>query len=644
MRDGTKIYTSGQERDALWHQARAGLITSRSAYSLINATASLRLSMLSKHHWILSFLGFADFLPYEPCPLSLAQIDAIRTKIQLFDLMKLYGCQPLNSYQKSKVPELKAQFKAFLTNPPPAPTEIDIWKKLGPILLSSMMMKPLDNTKIQSLRLGIQNESSVVLRLVKDLNERFLGPSWKANTVYRIGLSAEPSAARMRMASSPDAMINLTSYPEARSTVPSEVMACVEIKSAVTHATSTALDSLLTVANPFEYIEFVNAELSSIQEVEEEIAGDETNMSVFAMRKQRFETCVSDITHRTQILHHCASLGINHVLYFRANLKQTKYVRLIYFPDEIINRYRALIGKILKVIAYHDFAQNLPQYPQTLASREAGHKLELLRNPSKPREFYRDPFSVAQTFAIGSLIRSQTETPPCCYRIKPAKYHLWNFIKSHDDASSEAKQRIAGNFSTEVGAYLTIRLLDSQILNALRVERALLRRHQLSRYESLSKYRRLLSRTPTLREFLIQSVNSFARTYRFNLPSLQSAGSTLPCRYSYFSQLSPCLRDRLSTVAYLEFPSVCQEVWKQFIHPHFPVRLTGSPHCALPGCQGRPSYGCPKCNLPLCFGFGSRNINACWLELHNFLFSGQLDSFFQRSLLRRKRTLPDLVE
>ena len=530
---GSKIYTSGQERDALWHVARASCITSRTAFSLINACIQMRHSILEAHAWILYFFGFNDFSPLPSCTFTHAQVDAFTQKKRLYDAMLSAGCIPSKtSSQLSQITlsVLKAEFKNFIENPPPPPSPESLWTKLGPIMLASMLLKPLDGEKIKSLRNGLENESNVLKRLTSDLNEKFLNSTpLRAVNTYRIGLAAAPEASANRMATSVDGVVEFND----------QSLSLVEVKSATTTATAAALESLTTAGPKFDDIAFNDAAIPSIDEIENHInEGIET--SAFVLQVNNFAKAVPDRTHRVQILHHSSSLNVPNLLYIQADMTKTQRIRLLRDTPTILQRYRALIADILHLLDYQTFAENLRFYPSTEESKLAGKKLLVLDQVhQKTKPHYRDVFSVAQQFALGHLIRSQSETPPPIFRLKPAKNHLWNIHKGHDDVASEYRETIAGNFHTPAATYLTLRLLDTQTLNAFRCQRMFLGIGDVDTSDSIQIFRKSLTRGSTLRQFLMESASDFIQAFTF-LPARPA--SDYPIYRERFSERYPTFK------------------------------------------------------------------------------------------------------
>ena len=147
---GTQIYTSGQDKDCLWHLARSSLITSRSAYGLISAIVSLRLPFLTDHAWILFFLGFSDFSPFPPCTLTDSQIrSTLKTKNAIIEKMSECGCKPSKPQSKLTIAELQDELIEFNARGPLEVTPEAVWLKVAPILLASLMLKPLDAEKVK---------------------------------------------------------------------------------------------------------------------------------------------------------------------------------------------------------------------------------------------------------------------------------------------------------------------------------------------------------------------------------------------------------------------------------------------------------------------------------------------------------------
>ena len=181
------------------------MLTSRSAYALIHESVKLRLPCLAIHASILSLLGFRDFDVLAPCTLSDQEIDGLSPKDHLRSIMTRWGCPNKAS---EKVSDLKGRFKLFVRNPPPRITASQAWVRLAPIILSAMILKPLDDTKIKSLRCGVENEKKVLDRLREDLKPHFNNNTLSIGPTYRIGLASSPEAARTNVATSVDAIQN----------------------------------------------------------------------------------------------------------------------------------------------------------------------------------------------------------------------------------------------------------------------------------------------------------------------------------------------------------------------------------------------------------------------------------------------------
>ena len=93
---------------------------------------------------------------------------------------------------------MKEEFIAFVSNPPPPLDPATAWKKLAPVLLSSMLLKPLDPEKISAL----QNEKLVLQRLRADLNTLGGLPIDSISDPYILGLSSGSDAQAVHVATS----------------------------------------------------------------------------------------------------------------------------------------------------------------------------------------------------------------------------------------------------------------------------------------------------------------------------------------------------------------------------------------------------------------------------------------------------------
>ena len=167
---GTRRFSSGQEKDAVWHFARVGWITSRSAYNLIHTVSKLRLPINQKYSTLLRFIGFEDYCPPAPCLLTPEEINSLKPKETLAATFRSYGGIFSKGYNAMTVSKMKEEFIAFVSNPPPPLDPATAWKKLAPVLFSSMLLKPLDPEKISALQKGMQNQKLVLQRLRADLN------------------------------------------------------------------------------------------------------------------------------------------------------------------------------------------------------------------------------------------------------------------------------------------------------------------------------------------------------------------------------------------------------------------------------------------------------------------------------------------
>ena len=174
----------------------------------------------------------------------------------------------------------------------------------------------------------------------------------------------------------------------------------------------------------------------------------------------QYSAAILELLHWCQLLHHIAALGLLSGLYVQADMSSIIRVRKLSFPPELRHRYIELLGVILWVLKFNRFVDNLIDYPETRQRIETSNRLELLRGDEYP--YWRDTYSVAQTFALAKIIRSFPTTPVSCSKLKPARYHLWNLTKSHDDTGSEDKKRITENFHTSVAGFMALLCLDTQ--------------------------------------------------------------------------------------------------------------------------------------------------------------------------------------
>src|SRR3989338_6775846 len=134
-------------------------------------------------------------------------------------------------------------------------------------------------------------------------------------------------------------------------------------------------------------------------------------------------------------------------------------------------------------------------------------------------------------------------------------FHLWNIQKSHDDVSSQMKQTITAPFRFRTGAYMAIRCLDTQILNALRCVRLLSHLPDLEEIDSLQTFRKQISRNLTTRSFLVKCEEPFVHAFSFSkdtAESNQSSRRSLPS----FDSLSSYNQTRYAALASVRIPSL----------------------------------------------------------------------------------------
>lgn len=572
----------------------------------------MKLPCLAEHQDILMFLGFRDFRDTCPPPSERptdAQIDDYSPKSKLVRKMKKWGCP---CKMTETIPTLKDRFKLFVRDPPPPIDATSAWHQLAPILLAAMILKPLDDTKIRSLRLGIQNEAVVLQRLRSDLathvNQDQIGPT------YKIGLAASREAQDFNMASSPDAVQMLNGSA-----------ALVEVKTSTTASTAQALQDLVNVdGKVFDQVNFHQFSDSVFENPDDE-----------SINEQCLIAAIPEQMHRVQCVHHAASIGVGGVLYVQADLIATRRVRFLHFTPEIRHAYLVLINALLSFIDYYTFIHDLPEYPKTPQSRVAAETINFL---TKKAQYCRDAYSVAQYFALGKLIRSQNVTPPSCYKIKYAPFHVWNSRKGHSDTSSQQKSVIGAYFHQDAAVYLAIRLLDSQTLNFLKIARLIETLPQLEATETLAEFRRKLSRKTTLREFLAMTADEFIRAFsytngsevgvaRSSSQNLDHPPPTLHRGLSHYETL------RLQT----EYGTEHFSSW-MILKEHLPEVLSKSSlDCCIPGCDRRTRWGCKKCNLRLCWSkkVDESTQESCWFHLHELIFRGKKHEFFDQLRSRR---------
>jgi len=653
LKPGSKIYTSGQEKDACWHLARAGILSSRSAYNLINVATRLRLPFLQPYKTLLRMLGWVSFAPYPECELTEEDVDRLKPKDFLIATMKSYGCP----VKKKLVGELKEDFKAFIASR--ERTEVtpeEVTYHLLPILLSSMFMKPFADDKIKAFRLGLENEPKVLSELPTLFQREY--PGSQISPVYRLGLSAAPEGQRVRMATSPDGIFLKDQRP----------VLC-EIKTSTSPTTAGPLRrSIHDGDHVFRAIDILTL-------VEEVPVAEEDFDDHLSTTDRQFQDAIPFRQHRCQVLHHCSSLSIPEIVYVQSDLDFSRKYRYIRFSLEILETYRQLISEILNFIQFDAFVENLLVYPTTEESKSAAMKLDSLIKQSREAAYCRDAFSVAQQFALGKLLRDLPSTPPACYKIKPAIIDVWNGRKSHSDSASQYKQSVTGACHKGTRSYLLIRLLDSLTLNFLKVDRLLRCYPKINSAVSLQAFRKMMSRKPTLRGFLLETACSFLEAFGISRSpimdsSIPSSSSQQPRIASTATQsdLSECIRsiqaicgvtgigsfqvpqgsiyrellltslptrfkhliELTSTLIPQEFPNY----WI-LMREHLPMATQSSAHCNIPKCDGRTRYRCNVCKLFFCY----RPQRNCWLHIHDVIFSHRLAEFFDtiRMLKDNKR-------
>src|SRR3989338_1363512 len=143
-------------------------------------------------HGLSIFWDLMTFLLYHPVFSLLKGVQAFTQKKKIHDAMVSAGCtasKTASQLTQISLTQLKAEFSHFIQHPSTLPNADALWLKLGPIMLASMLLKPLEGDKIKSLRNGLENESKVLKRLAVDLNETFLiSTPFRAVNTYRIGL------------------------------------------------------------------------------------------------------------------------------------------------------------------------------------------------------------------------------------------------------------------------------------------------------------------------------------------------------------------------------------------------------------------------------------------------------------------------
>ena len=279
--------------------------------------------------------------------------------------------------------------------------------------------------------------------------------------------------------------------------------------------------------------------------------------------------------------------------------------------------YLEYFKQLFDFIGYYDFSSNIVDYPTTPASRAAADKVAHL---VKKNSYCRDPFTIGQYFALGKLLRTQTEIPPPCYRIKPAAFHVWCSRKPASDCGSQAKKSISSQFFLGTASYMAIRTLDTMALNFWKVERFLQSYSRINETESVQDFRRIMSRLLSFRSLLLETADDIVDAYRIAHPS-----SSIPSSSS--SMILPPTPGKYDQLPVLSTPQSVIDAWPVF-SSHLPVMFKEGRdwqlfYCSVPRCQGRIRHYYKTCKMALCFFRPKSNSQNCWLLHHERLFTGR---------------------
>ena len=611
---GNRCYSSGQEKDAIWHYARAGWATSRSTFHTLYAAVHLRLPLNREYSKLLRFLGFSSYLPPPPCHLTAAEVKGL-TKDRLATEFHHYGGKFSKAISSMSVAQMKQEFIEFLQQGYHSPDSMTAWKTISPILLSSMILKPLDADKVTSLRKGIENELKVLEKFKASLAGFQAFPGADVEGPFKLGLASGIEAQNYHLATSVDGIIFIDGRPY-----------LMEIKTATTHATQSELRS--EVAKDLQDHEMRAFSSCTSGPLSIEDLPDSSEFQVPSSDAAAFKQAVKSIQHRYQLLHHAAVLGIDDVLYIQADLEGVRRIKHVRFTEEIRSLYLKYFKKLFKFIGYYEFSSNIVDYPTTQASQEAANKISPL---IEKFSYCRDAFTLGQYFAIGKLLRSQPEIPKSCYRIKPAASHVWCSRKPASDCGSQAKKTISSQFHIGTASYMVIRTLDTIALNFWKTERF---------------------RLQTFRSFLLDTAEDIVDAYRIKETSNSSSSSSpSPSHSSLVSP--PTTPGKFDQIPALIIPQYVSDAWPIFA-AHLPVFYRDgrnswqSFYCGVPKCKGRIRHYCPTCKMALCFFRPKCDSSICWLQHHEKLFTGRARELYREYLASArysvKRTLSEMSE
>src|SRR3989338_4606771 len=141
-----------------------------------------------------------------------------------------------------------------------------------------------------------------------------------------------------------------------------------------------------------------------------------------------------------------------------------------------------------------------------------------------------------------------------------------------------------------------------------------------------------MSRRPSLREFLLDSVPDFLALYAVPTLTLSSSSSRGPAAGLTMIPL-PLHQTKFNQIGVIETTPELRAAWPIF-YKHLPVtfRMNGAGakktkdyiyHCAVPGCAGRIKHYCLTCQVALCFYRSRTDGKNCWLHHHELIFSGR---------------------
>lgn len=159
------------------------------------------------------------------------------------------------------------------------------------------------------------------------------------------------------------------------------------------------------------------------------IAADHQKWNVVSLQlnaasdqKREFQKLIPDRSYRQQILHHCATLGLQRVLYIEATLREIVYVVEVIFNQDLLDAYTDFISELVHPLAqlYHEIHIDDDLEPIREAFRE-------LSDP----DWAVDEETYVLQFALWKLLdnMSKTNPVPSIKRILPALVNAWNALK-----------------------------------------------------------------------------------------------------------------------------------------------------------------------------------------------------------------------